>query len=255
MITLSATAQVPGYMGKRLSIGYSNYFMLSAYGPTANASSPEIGTIGLNTVHSFNLEYSIKNRTNVCLSVQSGKTGMNPPEESAQYYDGTSNYNYYTYHYAPRPYKPMQISSLNVGLGVKFFQSGSLAPIGKYRKLELLLLFNHLTYKRDGFTYYDYNNQQYRNLQVGKGDYRYKTFAITYTIGRSRVLFDRLVLDGGIRFGLMPAAIFNFLNDGEIFFDAIGSTSTEATFKHQVNNRLFRAQTFNFHLGLSFLAF
>lgn len=254
---LLSNAQVSGYMGKRFSIGYSNYFMLSAIGPTANAENADFGTIGVNSTHCLDLEYIVKSRTNFCLSLQTSKTGVDPGEISYYSYDPI-NYNsyYYTYKYDVKPYKPMQVRSINLGLGFKFFQSGSLSPIGKYKKVELLLMFNHLTYKKNGFSYYDsgYN----RIATFGSGDYQYSTFAITYAIGRSRVLFDKIVLDGGIRFGVMPAGFWAYLNQDGDFFDTSSSSGTfyaETQFKYDVNMRLFRCQLFNFHVGLSFLAF
>ena len=250
-IALSATAQVPGYMGKRFSIGYSNYFMLSGIGPTANASSAS-GNIGVNTTHCFNIEYTIKRRTNFCLSLQSSNTGMDPGTINVQSFDPiTSNNNNYTYTYSEHPYKPMQLHSINVGLGFKFFQTGTLAPIGKYKKLELLLMFNHLTYRSSAFTSFD--SGVATNTIVGTGDYQFTTFAITYTIGRSRVLFDRIVLDYGIRFGVVPAEAISFVNSEGDF--SSGSLDTETGFKYDVNTRLFRSQIFNFHIGLGFLAF
>lgn len=255
-------AQVPGYMGKRFSIGYSNYFLPSGLGPGANAESSEpLTTIGLNTTHCLNMEYIIKSRTNICLSLQTAKTGMTPGEMGFSSYNGYNSYDYYTVTYNPKPYKPMQIRAINFGIGFKFFQSGSLAPIGKYKKLELLFMFNHLTYKRDGFTYYDNSYSgygQYRTLTVGKGDYQFNTFAITYAIGRSRVLFDKLIFDCGIRFGLTPAGVWGYVNQNGDFLDTSSSSGTlaaEQDFRYHANMRMFRCQLFNFHIGLSFLAF
>jgi hypothetical protein len=261
LLTLSvgAIAQVPGYMGKRFSIGYSNYFMLSAIGPTANADNAD-GTVGINTTHCLNLEYAIKRRTNFCFTVQTGKTGMDPGGllyvTPYNFYNGSSNY---TYTYGEHPFKPMQIRSVNIGLGFKFFQQGTLAPIGKYKKIEALWMVNHLTYKSTAFTTYYGSTSQ--TAALGTGDYVYNTIAFTYTMGRSRVLFDKMVLDYGIRFGVMPAPVLRVVFAG-FFYDLpsssnayYSSTYYDDVFKTSVNNRLFRSQLFNFHIGLSFLAF
>lgn len=260
---LLSSAQVPGYMGKRFSIGYSNYFLPTGFGPGANADSPEVlSTAGLNTTHCLNLEYIIKSSTNFCVSLQTAKTGMNPGEIAVYAYDPyTNNSQYYSFKYDEKPYKPMQIRAVNLGLGFKFFQSGSLSPIGKYKKVELLFMFNHLTYKKNSFTYYDsyYSTYgAYRTATVGTGDYQFNTFAIAYTIGRSRVLFDKLVFDCGVRFGVTPAGIWGYVNQNGDFLNSSSSSyvlAIEKDFRYHTNMRMFRYQLFNFHIGLGFLAF
>lgn len=255
--SLISVGQVPGYMGKRFSVGYSNYFMMAGIGPTANSTSA-MGDPGLNTTHCVNFEYTIKNRTNFCLSIQKSKTGMDPGDIYVQEYIGTNSYSY-NLKYDVKPYKPMQISSFNIGLGFKFFQSGTLAPIGKYKTLELLMLFNHLEYKKNGFVYYDSYTNQYVSKQIGRGDYNFNTIAISYTMGRSRVFFDRLVLDYGLRLGFVPAGVLAVVNaDGDFFAETSSNsyyTFNERDFRNHTNMRLFRYQIVNIHLGLSFLAF
>ena len=263
--TTMLNAQVSGYMGKRFSIGYSNYFLPTGLGPGANAETSEpLSTIGLNTTHCLNLEYIIKSRTTFCFSLQTAKTGMDPGEITTYTYSYnpySSSGQYYTYKYDEKPYKPMQIRAINLGLGFKFFQSGSLSPVGKYKKVELLFMFNHLTYKKNAFTYYDNyygSSGSYRTATLGTGDYQFNTFAITYTIGRSRVLFDKLVLDCGIRFGVTPAGIWGYVNQNGDFLDTSSSSyvlGIEKNFRYHTNMRMFRCQLFNFHIGLGFLTF
>jgi hypothetical protein len=261
LLTLSvgAIAQVPGYMGKRFSIGYSNYFMLSAWGPTANAESSE-PALGINTTHCLNLEYTIKRRTNFCFSLQTGKTGMDPGILEKIEYDGLNGYSTVAnYTYGTNPYQPMQIRSVNIGFGFKFFQQGSLAPIGKYKKIEALWMVNHLTYKTTAFTSYYGSSAQ--TGAIGTGDYVFNNIALTYTMGRSRVLFDKMVLDCGIRLGVLPSPVLNVVFSDILEFGSSSSSSYysptyyEDVFKTQVNYRLFRSQLFNVHIGLSFLAF
>ncbi len=237
-------------------MGYSNYFFLSGIGPTAYSSVPN-GELGLNTTHCINFEYTIKDRTNVCLSVQKSKTGMDPGDIYYVVYN-SSYQDTYTANYKEKPYKPLQIDSYNIGLGFKFFKSGTLAPIGKYKKLEFLILLNNLTYKKDAFYIYDYNSQQSAYVTIGRGDYNFNTISIAYTMGRSRVLFDRFVFDGGIRFGFVPGGVNALLNpDGDVFSEGSYSARTfnERDFKNATYTRLFRYQLVNFHLGIGFLAF
>ncbi len=255
VLNYTCMSQVSGYMGKRFIIGYSNYFMVASQGLTANASSTD-NFSGVNTTHCLNLEYVIKNKTNFCVSVQTLKTGVYTSKTFSGYtVDEFGDNQYYYYSYDPKPFIPMQLQNVNVGLGFKFYKQGMLAPIGKYKKLELLLMFSHLTYDRNAFTYY-YNSSTGLNGVGGTGDYQFNTFAITFTMGRSRVLFDKIVLDYGLRLGITPAGIFAYLNsDGDFSFKNNGEITFEQSMKQEVNKRLFRDQLINLHIGLSFLAF
>ena len=77
IVSYGCYSQVAGYLGKRFSIGYSNYFMVAGLGPVANAPSKD-ELSGLNSTHCLNLEYTIQNRTNFCISFQTLKTGVYP---------------------------------------------------------------------------------------------------------------------------------------------------------------------------------
>lgn len=245
-------AQVSGYMGKRFSIGYSNYFLPSILGPKVNGTSAS-DKIGINTTHCVNLDYIIKERTSFCLSLQTQKLGVNNVRYyNVEYVDPFGTNNYGSYQYNPKPFRFMQLKTYSVGLGFKFFASGSLAPIGKYKKVELLLLFSNLTYPKNAFEDTGLNDP-YTRTNIGTGDYSFSTFALTYTMGRSRVLFDRIVLDYGLRFGATPAGFFAFLNsDGDF---SSNNLTPEKTFRQDTNMRLFRQQLVNLHIGISFLAF
>ncbi len=251
IIFCTSMAQIPGYMGKRFSVGYSNYFFPAVIGPKLNATSKSDG-MGFNTTHCFNLEYTIKARTNFCISYQLQNLGI----KTNRYYYQTINDGFstatVTYEYAPKPYSNMKLKTNSIGLGFKFYSKGTLAPVGKYKKIELLLLFSNLTYPKNSF-YTDYYSQP-TYTSIGNGNYNFSTFAITYTMGKSRVLFDKIVLDYGLRIGALPAGFIAFLNyDGNFFTDA--PNSYEKMFRQDSNMRLLRQQVINAHIGISFLAF
>lgn len=260
-ISSQLAAQVSGYMGKRLMVGYSNYFMPALIGPSANAKSSS-GSFGVNTTHSFNLEFVTKSRTVFCASFQKSTTGMYPSELQETVYDGISSYYSYVYEYEPVPYRPMQINSTNIAAGFKFFQAGSLAPVGKYKKLEVLMMLNKLTYSATEFRYYDNYTLQFEKKKLGTGNYNVNSFAITYTMGRSRVLFDRMVIDHGLRIGVAPIAVFKafsdagfFTTDASVYYESVlNNAKIEKALKDDVQKRLFRFQAINYHIGISFLA-
>ncbi len=52
--SILVNAQVPSYMVKRFTVGYSNCFFIAGLGPTANAVSA-IGNIGVNRTLCLNI--------------------------------------------------------------------------------------------------------------------------------------------------------------------------------------------------------
>jgi hypothetical protein len=233
-------AQVAGYMGKRFTIGYSNYFFPAIMGPGAlTGAKYGLASPGFNTTHCINLEYAVKPRTNFTASAQYLQTGIGIR------YLYTTRSDEYTYrsNYS----NPIVLSSVNIGLGFKFFRRGTLAPLGKYSKFELLMLFETVTYDKTQFT--TQVNGNTTDATLGEGIYNYKNFTITYTIGRQRIFFNALVVDYGIRFGVSPLVVPSFLlNDG--YHEDI-----ETIFRDDSRYRIFRQQLVNLHLGIGFLAF
>ncbi|MCW3104174.1 MAG: hypothetical protein JWO09_2614 [Bacteroidetes bacterium] len=236
-------AQVPGYMGKRLVIGYSNYLSPALISPSANGPSP-----GLNTTHCFNLEYVIKNRLMLCAGYQMLNTGA----ERTQGYGYTvpGNYGYAEIaSYRPDNGLPMQVKDRNFSVGFKLFGTGLFAPVGGYQKLELILMSTNLSYEKKGF--YPQGDPVHR-LTLGTGSYDYKNIAIALTLGKERVFFGRLSVDAGIRFGIMPGVILGTM--GSVLFDDGTYTYYESQMQRNLNFRLQGAQLVNFHIGIGLLA-
>jgi hypothetical protein len=246
-------AQVAGYMGKRLSLGYSNYFSPSFIGEAANAT--EDYALGINTTHCANIEYTIKNRTNFCFGVQFSKLGVRKDSYSYTYTDPYGGYlNTGSAEYIPANRLPMQLKMTNIAIGFKFFRSGYIAPLGRYNKLEFILFMSNVTYDAKSFYKTSSRLPEYKvEGSLGTGNYDFKECALALTFGRQRILFDRLIIDTGIRFAVSPNAMVNY------FVDDIAGEDYNTSMEHQVrkstNARIFTAQLFNFHIGLGFLAF
>lgn len=247
LISCSVFSQVPGYMGKRLSIGYSNNFFPSLLYPSSK--STDRGELGLNTTHCINIDYAIKKRTEFCVSVEFFKSAI-ARSDGYIYSNGTTNYNSAVY--APGDKTFIQLKSTNVSLGFKFFKQGFIAPVGKYRKLEFVLLSDKINYNRNSF-YDQYYSSDTALTAFGTGEYEFKSFAIAFTFGRQRVLFNSIILDTGFRFGVSTNTVFKFFLDN--LLDGRSTYDIESQFKQDVNKRLFAAQLFNFHIGIGFLAF
>jgi hypothetical protein len=226
---------IPGYMGYRFTVGYSNYFSPAFLSPTALAYDPP----GINGVHCLDIDYSIKPRTNFCFTAQYLRSGV---VIKSQYGTGSQQVNYVG-NFA----NPISLQSINIGLGFKFFKHGNLAPLGKYGKVELLILMETVTLDRKDFVRPDYNANT-NTAYTGENAFQYKDFALTYTFGRQRVFFNRLVLDYGIRLGFTPPAIL-----------AVGDSYSKSGLENELRNaslaRLFNEQLINYHIGIGFLAF
>ncbi|MDF2437932.1 MAG: hypothetical protein K0Q95_2308 [Bacteroidota bacterium] len=244
---LSALAQSPGYLGKHVTLGYSNNFFPALIGPVAKSYNK-----GLNSTHGLNFEYTIKNRTNFCFSFQRFRTGVNINHTFIQSkVDSFGNTRNTTYNFDSK--EPLLLQTNGLCFGFKFFDPGVLAPVGKYRKFELVLLFSKLTYGGKSFIIFDnYTNANPIKGKIGTGEYKFNSFALTYSLGRQRVLFDLLVLDYGIQFGVVPAALVATLN---MESDYSSLSTLESVLRQETNRRLFRYETINLHIGLGFLAF
>lgn len=239
LISISVKAQVPGYFGKRLSFGYSNYFSPSNFSIASHTTKDHAW--GLNTSHSFNSEFTIKPRTNLCIGVQFSKLGI---EDHYEYE------NYYSLVYQPASHKPMQLRTTNFSLGFKIFRSVYVAPVGKYQKIEFIFLLDEVKYNQGDF-YDNISFTKNRVENIGKGKYNYRSSVFAYTIGRQRILFNSIIIDSGVRFGMSPNVMFD--NIGDLF--SSGAPSFENQIRRKVNQRIFGAQMCNIHLGIGFIAF
>lgn len=254
--TAFINAQIAGYMGKRAVIGYSNYCMLGLIGPGPNNSGPmDEASFTINNVHCLNFEYAYKQRRMICLSGQYLRTGIAYDRGAHEKTIYGSTYRDYPYSdgvkYGGKFTKPALLTSVNIGLGVKFFKTGFIAPVGRYRKLEFLFLFEKVKYDYQHFKKaVDSDPINDTPYTLGAGEYNYKNVAFAYTIGKQRILYDKIVLDYGLRFAWSPALNIISLTGG---FD--DSPTVEVYYRRQANLRIAREQMVNFHIGIGFLAF
>lgn len=256
LLFYSANSQVSGYMGKRAVIGYSNYFMLGFTGPGPNNSAP-LGdpSFTINNVHCLNFDYAYKQRKMVCLSVQYLRTGMayDKGNQSSFFSDSYGDYPYpNSSRYAGSFSKPALLTSVNYSIAVKTFKSGFIAPTGRYRKLEFLLLFEKLKYDSENFKVPAFSDDPVDDTlkTLGKGEYSFKNIAFAYSVGKQRILKDKFVLDYGIRFAYTPAMNIITIAAGDAYVSDV-----EGYFRRASNLRIARQQLINFHIGLGFLAF
>ncbi|CAN5499261.1 hypothetical protein BH10BAC1_BH10BAC1_13900 [soil metagenome] len=261
-IATYSNAQIAGYFGKRAVITYSNYFMIGFKGPGAiNSAATTERSPTLNNVHCLNLEYVYKQNKMVCLSGQYLRTGIayDNGKTSDSFFGDTfrsqSDYPYPgSYKYVGDYSKPALLRAVNFSLGIKRFRKGFIPPVGRYRKMEVLLLFEKIKYDYQNFgkpdPSYSYDGSHYILTPMGTGEYSYRNISFACTFGNQRVLNDKIVLDYGIRIAYGPALNIITLTAGDEF-----AKSTEHYYRRESNLRVAREQLVNFHLGIGFLAF
>lgn len=251
-------AQVSGYLGKRAVVSYSNYFMFGFRGPGPNyGSAKDEFSPTLNNTHCLNFEYAQKQRVNICASFQYLRTGIAYDRGQEIGIFASDYVDPYCYpgrtRYKGDYFTPAKLTSLNFGLAYKLFNRGYIAPLGTYQKVEFLLLFETVTFDNKNFYVESPVNWNYDDVlvNVGPEKYNYRNVVLSYSIGRSRIFYNRIVLDYGVRCGIAPSGIIPF-----VFSDYADTKSTmERHFRTEANRRIFRQQLFNFHLGIGFLAF
>ena len=270
ILTVQSRAQVSGYMGKRLSIGYSNYF--SPRFPVVKSILSEFYSEGSDAViasrrsfhftNSIDVDYILTSKVSLCMSGQFSK--MDFCEYGSKFnlkeYNGSSN-DYFDVYYAPPKSQSMDLKTTNLSIGFKFFKRGYDSPFGRYSKMEIVIVTDKVIMDKNQF----YRDDTYyypltRGYKIPERPYAYKSFVFAYTFGKQRVLFDKLVLDYGLRIG------FNYsylITDGNVIASIINLTkedqnkdiTLDTRFKRIANVRAFESQLLNVHLGLRFLAF
>lgn len=258
-------AQTAGYMGKRVSIGYSSY-VFPRLGILKNMDEFNIRdgnkmgtTRRLNVTHCMDMDYVISSTISLCLSGQFSKMDLYKP--GSAFYVQESNQgtrSSYDVIYKPEDERSMDLKTMNFSVGFKFFKSRYINPFGKYHKLEFILVRSKVGLDRDAF-YYESSSPYFhvRKYELPDQNFNYKSFVVAYTIGKQRILFNKLILDYGARFGLN----YNYVLSNVSVFGMLKTQlsddeySVSKSFKEGANFRVFESQFVNAHIGLRFLAF
>ena len=225
VFNLRIISQIPGYMGKRFTVGYS----------TSLCPNFISGDFGLNyhrsfLTHSLNLAYVYSVKREITLSVR---------------YNSRKIF-YYTY--IPNSYGITEtiekFSSIEYSLGLKKFNRAKLAPLGAYSKWEAIFIASHVNYKP-----YETENQNYSfgeplTISNPGGTIKFKSIGGAYTRGWQRIFGDKYVVDYGAK-GMMMLLVLN---------DGAGNNYTKGLVR-EIDHDLSLAPVFNIFIGIGFLAF
>ena len=145
---LNTTAQVPGYMGRRFSVGYSNDFAPRIAGLCLTDGKVSENR-SFNATHCFDIDYALSRRLSLCAAFQYSKMDfLVGGKDNPMYVEG---YKYSTVYYLPPNDLPMDLSSKNVSIGLKFFRKNYINPFGRYTKVELILCMNTIDVFQNAF--------------------------------------------------------------------------------------------------------
>lgn len=260
-------AQAPGYMGKKVTVIYNNYFSPALKYPNYRDNQ---GILSFNSRHSFGVDYVRARKRTIGLAVQFLRTrkvleGAAPVSiTDFQYFYNVSASGDTTLNFkAPFPVEAVPnggdilISNRNISLYWKFFGSKYIAPWGNYHRID----FVYMSYKvkqnlvnSATYTIYDqYNmqatgntNQQARVVSVPppNDDNTYSSFMFAYGVGKQRILYDKVILDFGAQLGFMFSAA-----------GANGRMGGSELFNANMQKRINNASWFNINIGIGYLAY
>lgn len=184
---------VPGYLGSRLSIGYSlqftpNFFLgnFNSPGDPVNAddfNNPEKLFYGFSTVHSLSTEYVLSKKLSVTANVGFSRAYYLPPNFR---FGNAGNASYDS-----RP----GLTSIPIVVGARWYLQ-QLAPLGSFFELNL----GYQIINPDDFTYSGtfYSNVSNSNVEVVEETITPNTTGALLAglkFGKSRVFFDKLKVD------------------------------------------------------------
>jgi hypothetical protein len=199
-IALRAASQTPGYMGKRLSVGYGAYLS-----PGAISSN---NYTDVNALHEGFLEFAVSKKASLGLSAKYYKTGVNN-EGGITSETFFLNGSYRTVSGEPRGFT--SVKGLNYVFYAKLFKRNYLAPWGKYFMIGATLNTYVASYDPSKM-YISYTSiANTGTYQIGRfsdfGPERQSSvkFDITFGNGRSRIIADRIIVDYGYNINVWAA--------------------------------------------------
>lgn len=264
LCTLTASAQIPGYMGKKLVVTYDLSASPAMSGPNAKNRvmfdgraqqyNMEKRFLSFNWQHGITADYVTGRRTSVGggMSFYNTMVLFNTNVEDTTITWGSLQHNNVYPADSTGAVSRGDVKTIGFSFYVKKFRSKYIAPMGGYRKFELFGLAATTTYRlRDfdsGYNYYYSSSNGIANVGAGKDHHTY--FGVAYTAGKQRIISDNVVIDFAVRF----AYIFGTINTGAGQGLSFDSPYNETNYIRTMTlHRLAKNEWFNFKVGLGFL--
>ncbi|MBU0764266.1 MAG: hypothetical protein KJ607_05475 [Bacteroidetes bacterium] len=193
-------AQGSGYMGKTFVV--SGHFNLSPALINPN-SSHKSGLASLNTTKTLEADWAFSRNRSTGLFVQFYNTSVDATDKTLSYNVRQSYDSYYFDTEEIELIGYYGINGINFGANIRFYIGDWIAPLGRYIQLDLFLMtwtvygvskFEHPVYSDISSTYI------FPEIAT---EPRYYNTGGAFTVGKQRILFDRITIKYGIRNSLI----------------------------------------------------
>ncbi len=222
-----ALGQISGYQGKRFLFSAVGLFSPCLSNPNANSNQ---GWKYMNFRKSFSLEYVINRKTALTFSYINFNSTIDPGEQQI-FINGD---NYYIEGL-------LGLRTNTLAIGVKLFTKDWIAPLGSFIKFDFEYMISSLDSVSELTANSYYNNDiELEDFDNGK---KYYHTGIYMTIGKQRVVFDRILLKYGIRAGVVIMAPRGVDQ----------SIDSDKYLNYLIKRRLFSSSILNFQLGVGVL--
>lgn len=203
-IAFSGFGQAPGYMGKRLIVN-ADYFCMPAFMTTVIPEDIDFSI--KNKSFGFGIDYAVDRVKTAGLDIQFFKTSTNL----------TANFSFEEDNLNPEDLN-IDINGKIYSINYKFFQNKNVAPVGFYLKTEVGLMRFSINYNRAIYMFNVKNNHNGPITVIPELENKknYNIICLAATIGKQRIIFDRLVINYGVRFGMAVGLQSSFLRQGYI---------------------------------------
>ena len=254
----NATAQAPGYLGKRFLIGIEAP-MIGGYDLRKNNFEYMVenskGSYRLENKDFFPLYFKIKPTINVEFvlnrktSIQAFGRFFSSKIDITPFYDtvGTENQKFY-------PIDRAKAKTVSFGLKYKIFTGDGLSPVGKYISFGAEYASNSFEFKDDHFI----NDHGYEAISREPQSTNSRTLVFTFGFGTQYPVGKNLIFNLGGELGL-PLSVFggldflNYWGDPEAIFEDPDTPTSVEWAKLNSKNNFFRSYLFNITVGLSLL--
>jgi len=209
------SAQVSGYMGKRL-IGIYDSFT-NIYYPLNNKAPDNPFSVR----HSVGLDYTVSRNISVSTSLTFSEPLFFSNNEKGSLFNK------------------------GFALGASVFSDDGLAPLGYFVKYQLHYYKSEYTVYIEDYFYDIFGNQRWGKVNK-KGNIN--NLVLNCVIGQSAVVFDRLFINYGFQFGYRVGTVFGNITD-------LSDYSTEAEIKSDVRRRNLMHNLWGVQFGIGYLIY
>ena len=257
--TVPLFCQSPGYMGKHMSVAYGLNTSPALFGYDRKQHSiagtegnAETNHLAFNIIQEASLEYVTSKQWSIGFSVRYYKTTFDNPTLLVEHTREV------LYNSKKNPTGYYDITGLSYSLYVKRYHKKYLAPWGRYMVFGLVLntakmnydpevMYNQAT-AQDGSSYPGYTYRDTLINNFGPQTQSYKGINLMLGFGRTRILYNRLILDYGFNMYLLSG----FPN---LALTYKGNITPETYIQKTVNRRIRGINHFNVFLKVGVLLF